>query len=148
MAENETDFRIANGADIGSASWKDRHQYFSLDSSWHSRDDLFLDHDFQEICDFIKSIVPAGVCFTSMWAKVAKKGNLGMMHRHRGTLSGIYYVDVGSEQSACVNFYHNNTKHTIEPKNGDMLTFPAWMFHDVDEYMGLAPRINLSWNMA
>ena len=148
MAENEPDFRTTNRTDIDSASWQDRHQYFSLDSSWHSRDDLYLDKDFQDICDFIKSIVPSNVCFTSMWAKVAKKGNRGTMHRHRGIISGVYYVDIGSEQSACVNFYHNDTKHAIEPKNGDIITFPAWMFHDVDAYKGLSPRINLSWNMS
>ena len=88
------------------------------------------------------------VCFSSMWAKVAKKGNRGTLHRHLGSTSGIYYVDIGSGQGACVNFYHNDVKHTVEPKNGDIITFPSLMLHDVDEYTGNDPRINLSWNMS
>tara|TARA_B100000579_G_C22464227_1_gene680368 strand:- start:148 stop:681 length:534 start_codon:yes stop_codon:yes gene_type:complete len=151
LSESQEDFRLKQKSKLGEAAWLDKHQYFSIETSWHSQDDLYSHAAFQPLCDFIMSITENEMEFTSMWAKVAKTGNSGIKHRHRGRLSGIYYINVGhsanDRKSGKVNFYHNLTKHTIEPNNGDIIIFPSWMFHDVDEYSGSEPRINISWNM-
>lgn len=151
LSLSEKDFRLKQKPVMPDANWLDKHQYFPLESSWHSSDDLYTHEPFMPLAEFIKSIDPIGLNFISMWAKVASKGNMGSKHKHRGTVSGIYYVDIGhsegSQKSGRVNFYFGEDKHTIEPSNGDIVIFPAWVFHDVEEYHGDGPRINISWNM-
>ena len=151
LSNTEEDFRLKQKSKLGEDAWLDKHQYFSLESSWHSQDNLYSHAAFKPLCEFITTVSPDEMQFTSMWAKVATCGNSGIKHRHRGRASGIYYVDVGhsanDRKSGKVNFYHNSIKHTIEPNNGDLIMFPSWVFHDVDEYSGNGPRINISWNM-
>ena len=153
MAGKIPDFRLQKKPDLDSSVWADRHQYFPLESSWHSRDDLYTHDALRPLCDFIKSMDPLGLDFTSMWIKVASKGNAGSKHRHRGIVSGVYYVDVGhlngEDLTGKINFYPYPTgdKYTVKPSNGDIIIFPSLIQHDVDEYCGTRARINISWNM-
>ena len=151
LAKNDVDFRIKQRGSIADDSWLDRHQYFPLETSWHSDDRLFEMDIMEPLCRFIYSVVNSDFRLTSMWAKIAQSGNAGSRHRHRGDVSGIYYVDVGYAEgeikSGAINFYHEGDKYSIEPEDGNVIIFPASMFHDVDVYLGSSPRINISWNM-
>ena len=98
-SETLGDFRLKQKDALNNSEWADRHQYFPLESSWHSEDDLYVDEMFQPFCQFILGLT-TGIFnqefkFSSMWAKVARKNSYGKRHSHRGAISGVYYVDNG-----------------------------------------------------
>lgn len=154
-SKTKEDYRLKQKNSLDHSEWLDRHQYFPIEHSWHSDDDLYQYEIFYPLCYFVtglmRGILNQEFKFSSMWAKVAEKNSYGKRHSHRGIISGVYYVnngfDDGDEITGKINFYTSSGVKSFEPQDGDIIIFPAQTHHAVDPYLGTNPRINISWNM-
>ena len=108
------------------------------------------------------------------WANVNRLGDYHDPHNHPHCyLSGTYYVQVPTERAplrsrkdvrpGCITFYdprgpavnmgairddpYVNPEHTIQPKPGDILLWPAFLTHFVHPNLSETPRISISFNV-
>ena len=101
------------------------------------------------------------------WANVSRQGDYNKIHNHPGcSFSGVYYVDVGqpdpeAHETGYIEFLEPRLgadmielpgspfggKHKVEPENGLMLVFPAWLYHYVNPYHGPGERISIAFNI-
>lgn len=110
-----------------------------------------------------------------MWANISGPNHSNQMHCHPGALwSGVYYVDVGEDDSdtdvegelllmdprfpmnvmympELVNRYADGKPQyaqvPIRPVNGRMVLFPAWLNHSVRPYKGKRERVSIAFNL-
>ena len=131
------------------------NKFFSLIN--HHIEDVFTKYGW--IYDITK------VKCTSMWAIINKKGNFNIEHTHSNNyLSAAYYVKapdncgnfkVTNPNSINRNFFPKSNKSTefnaktatIEIKEGDLLIFPAYLPHSVEENKSNDERIIVSFNL-
>ena len=105
------------------------------------------------------------------WANINRAGNTNDMHTHAGSYwSGVYYVDDGGVEvggalelmdprgvlpmmyaplvrigiKGCLTA---GASETFQPKTGNMVLFPAWLFHAVQPYLGDGVRISVAFNL-
>lgn len=109
------------------------------------------------------------------WANLNPPGAGNEMHTHGGSFwSGAYYVDDGWEggetspggefeildpRGVAPNMYAPQLKIAIAscltaglseyavPRSGQILMFPAWLFHGVRPYRGSGTRISIAFNL-
>ena len=100
-----------------------------------------------------------------MWSIINKKGSYNIQHNHPNAfLSAAYYLQT-SETSGSINFFdpreQKNTRYPkiknftelsaavvkFEPKEGDLLLFPSYLYHSVDENLSDQDRIIISFNV-
>ncbi len=108
------------------------------------------------------------------WANLNAPGDSNEMHTHAGSYwSGAYYVDDGSDGTDPVGgefeildprgvapiMYAPHLKIAInscltaglsewvQPKTGQILLFPAWLFHGVRPYRGRRTRLSIAFNL-
>ena len=129
---------------------------------------------FNKIKNFLEKIIknemgweyiPNNVRITSMWSIINKKGDFNIQHNHPNAyLSAAYYVKF-PQKSGNIKFfdpreqksirYPKITKYTeisapiveITPKEGDLLIFPAYLYHAVSENLTNDDRIIISFNV-
>eukprot|EP00439_Symbiodinium_sp_Y106_P011908 s5626_g1.t2 len=109
-----------------------------------------------------------------LWANVNARGNSNVAHIHPGLLSGILYLQAGTDQGATLCFTDprsaaageegpldgvssTNDCNTLEASTGlvglqglragELLVFPSWLQHHVPPHVGTEPRISLSFNL-
>eukprot|EP00043_Microstomoeca_roanoka_P019497 m.219780 g.219780 ORF g.219780 m.219780 type:complete len:340 (+) comp17005_c0_seq1:172-1191(+) len=99
----------------------------------------------------------------SLWANVLDKGGFNRPHQHAGLhgahWSGVLYVDIGNPSDPTSGSFElftrqtnpvlgwKATRHTVSPQTGQILIFPADMFHYVAPYDGDTTRISVSFNI-
>lgn len=106
------------------------------------------------------------------WANVNRFGDYHDLHNHpHSYLSGTYYVDIPEQQQTgqrkdltpgAISFYDPrpqanmlairndqqvNPEHTIQPKPGMLLLWPAFLHHLVHPNLSQMPRISISFNI-
>jgi uncharacterized protein (TIGR02466 family) len=106
------------------------------------------------------------------WANVNRAGDTNDMHTHAGSYwSGVYYVDDGGVDmggafemmdprgvtpimyapivrigiKGCLTA---GGSETFQPRTGNMVLFPAWLFHAVQPYKGDGVRISVAFNLS
>lgn len=109
----------------------------------------------------------------SMWANVNSSGGSNLVHSHQSpiadpnplVLSGCYYVKVPPKSGAFVmyDFFRplryiqlpfqqmnmmNSHVLKIDPKEGSLLFFPAWMEHGVEVNESDEERLSIAFNVA
>ena len=108
---------------------------------------------------------PEKVKMTEMWAIINKKNNLNTAHTHPNNyLSAAYYVKA-PEKCGTIKFINSNTVAKerfptleqktelnqnaveIEPKEGDLLIFPAYLSHAVNRNLSDEDRVVISFNI-
>ena len=108
---------------------------------------------------------PPKIKCTSMWAIINKKGNFNIEHTHSNNyLSAAYYVKAPEN---CGNFKASNPNiisRNVYPKSdkstelnsnsasinvveGDLLIFPAYLPHSVEENKSAEDRVIISFNL-
>ena len=124
--------------------------------------------------DFLKSVVTDKLGWkhvegkgriVAMWAIINKKNSYNIKHNHPNCfLSAAYYVKA-PKNSGSIQFYEPNEvkvmrypeieKHTkysagivnIEPNEGDLLIFPSYIYHSVQQNKSDEDRIVISFNI-
>ena len=92
------------------------------------------------------------------WANVSRAGDYNKVHNHPGAMwSGVFYVAMGNRDpepagSGCLEFVDPRSgnqqalKIVIDPKPGQILIFPAWLYHYVNPFRGAGERISVAFN--
>jgi len=144
---------------------------------WHSHDYLHEDEKFSTLkseivnlsqeamthLDIINEMMPV---VTGMWAVVNGPGSSNRLHNHPyNYLSGVFYLQVPPQSGALV--FHDprpqseilsppkkagesiHTSHRVSwnPKPNDLLFFPSWLYHEVEENNSQEERIVISFNL-
>ena len=101
----------------------------------------------------------------AMWSIINKKGSFNIQHNHPNAyLSSAYYVRY-PEKSGSIKFFDPREQKNIRypkiknytdisaviteitPKEGDLLIFPAYLYHSVGENLSEHDRIIVSFNV-
>ena len=101
----------------------------------------------------------------AMWAIINKKNSYNVKHNHQNCyLSSAYYIKK-PENSGDITFYdpkevktyrfpevERNTSYsaesiTVKPKEGDLLIFPSYLYHDVGVNLSDEERVVVSFNV-
>tara|TARA_B100001059_G_C17813941_1_gene573959 strand:+ start:297 stop:911 length:615 start_codon:yes stop_codon:yes gene_type:complete len=122
-------------------------------------------HVFDTIKDFGWRLDPSRVICSEMWAIINKKKNFNLLHTHPNSyLSAAYYVKAPKN---CGKFMIENplsvSRHSFPPlekktefntsavgleiEEGDLLIFPAFLPHKVEENKSDEDRIVISFNV-
>ena len=124
--------------------------------------------------DFLKHIiedeigweyVPNKQRVVAMWAIINKKNSYNVKHNHQNCyLSSAYYIKK-PENSGDITFYdpkeaktyrfpevekytsYSEQSITIKPKEGDLLIFPSYLYHDVGINLSDEERVVVSFNI-
>ena len=109
------------------------------------------------------------VKFSNVWCNINKKGDYNTAHLHPGcNLSGCMWIktakDCGkivfdnpqafnemlmmkSYSDEYINFYNNVTDYYLIPKEGNVIIFPSYLQHKVEENQSNTDRISVSFNI-
>lgn len=142
--------------------------------SWQSPGDLHRRAEFRGlmkpivgaltgVMDFLE-IEHKGLLITNCWANVTRRGASHHQHTHpNNILSGVYYVRV-PENAARIIFedprpqahimipaykrytQQNSALHPFDVAEGEMLVFPSWLSHSVDEHGVDDERTSIAFN--
>ncbi len=108
-----------------------------------------------------------------MWANILPKGGLNKAHIHPGqTWAAVFYVDPGdtgddtggeliledprfpmthmrlnSLRVVGADGTPQNGETRLRPNVGDLILFPAWLRHSVEQYNGARERISIAMNI-
>jgi uncharacterized protein (TIGR02466 family) len=129
----------------------------------------FLNHISNNIKDVFKNYGwvydPSKIKCSSMWAIINKKGNYNMEHSHSNNyLSAAYYVkapeNCGNFKASNPNIINrnlfpksnqatelNSNSASIKITEGDLLIFPAYLPHSVEENKSDEDRVIVSFNI-
>ena len=109
--------------------------------------------------------VPNKVKIIAMWSIINKQNSFNIKHNHPNSyLSAAYYVKA-PKNSGNINFYEPKEQKnirtpkikkftdisavvsSIEPEEGDLLLFPSYLYHAVNENLSNKDRIVISFNL-
>jgi len=127
-----------------------------------------------KIKDYLKHIisnefgwryVPNKQRIVAMWAIINKKNSFNVTHNHQNCyFSAAYYVKK-PKNSGDITFFdpkeaktyrfpkiekyteYSTESVTIKPEEGDLLIFPSYLYHSVDENLSEDDRIVISFNV-
>ena len=78
-----------------------------------------------------------------IWMNFTYQGDDNPLHNHAGDLSSIIYV----KDQDCQPTIFPSANYIHEPKDGEMLIFPAHLQHEVKMKLTESERISVSYNL-
>jgi uncharacterized protein (TIGR02466 family) len=102
---------------------------------------------------------PRSFVLNNFWLNVNRKNNYNSMHIHPdATLSGVFYLtcstvairfDLFDNSSFWLSslFSEHNTAWRFRPQKKDVLFFPAWVPHSVDDNSTEDTRVSVAFNI-
>jgi len=134
---------------------------------WQSRKNLFEDIELSGLCEEIWNVciqlwpVINGIQFKHMWAAINKINNWNVIHSHGANqLSGGYYLRVPENSGKIVfrdpaamrinsftNFLHEGELYKYQPREHDLIMWPAYLDHFVEPSESDEDRIMVSFNL-
>lgn len=145
-----------------------------IQGGWQSPGDLHQRPEFHDVTqaivgaligvmDFLE-IKHQGLMITNCWGNMARRGASHQHHTHpNNLLSGVYYVKI-PEKSARIVFadprpqahimipaykrytQQNAAEHPFDVAEGQMLVFPSWFSHSVEEHESDEERVSIAFN--
>ena len=149
----------------------------STKGGWHSHDYLHEDEKFSTLKSEIVNLSQEAMnhlsvedymipSMTGMWAVVNGPGSSNRLHNHPyNYLSGVFYLQVPPDSGPLVfhdprpqsevlsppkkigETIHTSSRVSWSPKQNDLLFFPSWLNHEVEENNSNEERIILSFNL-
>ena len=132
-------------------------------------------HNFiKSIHTYVKEVIANGygwkyvqekIGVTEMWAIINKKNSFNTLHNHTNCyLSVVYYVKAPNNCGSIQFYDPNEVKkyrhpeietrtelsafgYSIKPKEGNLLIFPSYLYHDVGKNLSDKDRIIISFNV-
>ena len=144
---------------------------------WHSKEDLYLNEDFKEVTqdimfqaqqcfDALSVEKKYGPEMTGMWGMINPPGARNTVHTHPlNFLSGVYYLKVPKNSGNIVFInpirqaevfdppkdsnlpVHFENSVQLEAKENNLIFFPSWLQHEVQQNNSNQDRIILSFNL-
>ena len=134
---------------------------------WQSRKNLFEDIElsglYEEIWNVCNKLWPHinGIQFKQMWAAINKINNWNAIHNHGANqISGGYYLRVPEDSGRIVfrdpaamrakdstNFLLGGELYEYQPKEYDLIMWPAYLDHFVEPSESDEDRIMISFNL-
>ena len=134
---------------------------------WQSRKNLFEDIEmsglYEEIWNVCNELWPtiSGIQFKQMWAAINKINNWNRIHNHGANqISGGYYLRVPEDSGRIVfrdpaamrakdstNFLLGGELYEYQPKEYDLIMWPAYLDHFVEPSESDEDRIMISFNL-
>jgi uncharacterized protein (TIGR02466 family) len=141
---------------------------FQTEQTLHRRPEMtelveFVNGAVDSVLDFLK-VRHEGFSITGCWANIGAPGSPHKMHSHPNNfLSAVYYVAAPQggnsitfhdprPQPAIIAPPHlemvaaNAGKADLKVEEGDLVVFPAWLFHSVPLNRGRSNRISIAFN--
>jgi uncharacterized protein (TIGR02466 family) len=141
----------------------------SVRSGWQSSKQIYNIAHFSILADLIleeskkilssNNIIPF---INSMWINIHEHGGFNHLHTHPGSwYSGAFYLKCpekcghisftdprpAAEMSIYDNFTTGEIIHCIGPSAGDLILFPSWLPHLVEQNLSHDDRISISFNI-
>ena len=142
---------------------------------WHSTTDMATKPEYQQLVIelmrmqkeiFKEEHLERGPRLGNMWANINPPGGMNQPHIHPNALfSGVYYVKSNSKSgrlkiydprpgsNMCMPMRKSGNpgrdlwrEANIEPIEGRIIMFPAWLWHSVEENISDDIRISVSFN--
>ena len=161
--------------DIVNWSNKDKGVNKTNYKGWHSTTDMHIKPEYSQLVTELISMqkdiydnehIDRHARLGKMWANINPSGGMNMPHIHPNALfSGVYYVKSNPKSGRLkiydprpgANFIMPTRKPgnpgrdlwreaNIEPIEGRIIMFPAWLWHSVEENMSDDIRISVSFN--
>ena len=144
---------------------------------WHSKEDLYLQDDFKQITqdimfqaqqcfDALSVEKKYGPEMTGLWAMINPPGARNTVHTHPlNFLSGVYYLKVPKNSGNLVFIEPRPQAEVFDPpkkpdvsvhfahsvqweaKENNLIFFPSWLQHEVQQNNSNEDRIILSFNI-
>ena len=144
---------------------------------WHSKEDLYLQDDFKQITqdimfqaqqcfDALSVEKKYGPEMTGLWAMINPPGARNTVHTHPlNFLSGVYYLKVPKNSGNLVFIEPRPQAEVFDPpkkpdvsvhfahsvqweaKENNLIFFPSWLQHEVQQNISNEDRIILSFNL-
>ena len=161
--------------DIVNWSNKDKGVNKTNYKGWHSTTDMHIKPEYSQLVTELISMqkdiydnehIDRHARLGNMWANINPSGGMNIPHIHPNALfSGVYYVKSNPKSGRLkiydprpgANFIMPTRKPgnlgrdlwreaNIEPIEGRIIMFPAWLWHSVEENMSDDIRISVSFN--
>jgi len=141
--------------------WRSKHQFENID--WLTKEIYAL---FKENVDFYSRSDPVFASSLgseikiNYWTNINQPGSRNDIHAHKpGICSGVYYIqgsNTGSLKfinpanilSDCNPRSPFTRAFQINPKDRDLVMFPSWMPHEVEQNLSDRERINIAYDVA
>jgi len=163
-------------AEILEMETKDRGVTVSNFGGWHSKTDLFdqksesiaalrdaalgvaAEMTYEQIKNRFPNCQVTVNLHGGSWANISRSGDYNKVHNHPGAVwSGVFYVSLGKRDrepagNGCIEFVdprpgnQNAFKVVVDPRPGQLLIFPAWLYHYVNPFRGTGERISIAFN--
>ena len=161
--------------DIVNWSNKDKGVNKTNYKGWHSTTDMHIKPEYSQLVTELISMqkdiydnehIDRHARLGNMWANINPSGGMNMPHIHPNALfSGVYYVKSNPKSGRLkiydprpgANFIMPTRKPgnpgrdlwreaNIEPIEGRIIMFPAWLWHSVEDNISNDIRISISFN--
>jgi uncharacterized protein (TIGR02466 family) len=140
----------------------------SVRNGWQSERCIYNIPHFAKLADLIlnesKKITSDKIIpfITSMWINIHDHKGFNHLHTHPGSwFSGVFYLKCpencgkisftdprpAAEMSIYESFTTGKNIHCIGPSPGDLILFPAWLPHLVEQNLSMDDRISISFNI-
>ena len=145
----------------------------SNNGGYQSPDNFYLERSFSPYMNRISELIVSTINYyiddeisqlhenqlsvSNMWFNINYKNSYNVSHTHPGcVLAGVFWVQCPQEVSpitfnCCDDFaratYEKYTSHSFDPKEGQMVLFPAHVPHRVDINHTKQTRISIAFNL-
>ena len=136
-----------NPMDIGGKIF---HQDYGLPRTMKREyKDYFQNNILNEFCSSVCNFFGVkGIEITDLWFQIYKKGDYHTIHTHPNTnLTNVFYVNLPNTEVKTEIFLPNKEIFSINVREGDILTFPAYYAHRSPVNIFKEDKIIISFNM-
>ena len=141
--------------------WRSTHQYESIDWLTNEIINLFRESvNFYSSVDSVFAKLLRNEIKINYWTNINQPGSRNVVHSHKpGICSGVYYIqgtntgrlkfiNPANLLSDCNPRSPFTRAFQVSPLDRDLVMFPSWMPHEVDQNLSDRERISIAYDVA